>query len=122
MTRKFVATVITHTKNTDDAKRLEVTFADPSGQLHTLSVPAAIASSLAAVLHDFSLASRTAGAIPTKLPKEFAVGAGRYEPMVLVRFEDDAPYGLEAEQAEALARALAEQATLVATVPMALRQ
>lgn len=122
MTHKFIATGVARTATQEGTQRLEISFTDVAGALQTVSIPAALAASLASVLEDFAVSSNAAGPIPTKMPRDFAVGTGRYEQVVLVRFEDDAPYGLEASQAEQLGRALVEQAALVSRAPAPLRQ
>ena len=56
------------------------------------------------------------------MPDSFAVGSGRYEQVVLVRFEDDVPYGLRAAEARLLGEALIEQADEMAGAPVLMRQ
>ena len=67
---------------------------------------------LSALQHLADKPSRS-GPSATKMPKGFAVGTARYEPIVLIRFENDAPYGLDAADAAELGRALVEQAESV---------
>ena len=101
---------------------LEITFADARGQLHAVSITAATARSLSSALEDFAAASRSDGPVATKMPRQFAVGSGRFQQVVLVRFEDDIPYGLEAPQAVQLGRALVAQAEIISAEPTPLRQ
>lgn len=91
-------------------------MADATGEESKLCVTADIASSLLKVLEDFT-STGTAGTTLTKRPKAFAVGTGRYERLVLVRFEDDAPYALRPEDAIGLAEALTEQIETVFSMP-----
>ncbi len=122
MTDKFIAAAITRTQNAADTERIEITFADAKGNLHTVSITAATACSLSSTLGDFAVTSRFDGAVATKMPREFAVGSGRFEQVVLVRFEDDIPYGLQAVQAAQLGRALVEQAKIISCQPVPHRQ
>ena len=122
MAAKFLAEAIARTQNGTDAKRLEITFLDAEGRLQTVSFTPAAARCLSRAIQDFAVASRADGPIPTKMPKEFAVGIGRYEQLVLIRFEDDAPYGLKMSQAAQLGHALVEHAEMAASHPLPLRQ
>ena len=122
MTHKFLVETIITTSNTADAKQFEVTFADSNGQLQTIGLTSAIAGTLAKVLADFAVGSHSLGPVATKMPREFAVGVGRLERVVLVRFEDDAPYGLEIDQATQLGRVLIENAEAIAASPKPILQ
>lgn len=55
------------------------------------------------------------------MPDSFSVGRGRHESVVLVRFEDDTPYGLSAAQAAELGEALLEEAETTADAQYDLR-
>jgi hypothetical protein len=52
----------------------------------------------------------------------FGVGTGRFDDVVLVRFEDDTPYALGPAEATALGEALIDQAELVGARPVRVRQ
>jgi hypothetical protein len=58
----------------------------------------------------------------TKTPDRYAVGRGKYEPFVLLRFEDEPAYGLTAEQAANLGEALLEEAEAVRATRYPMRQ
>jgi hypothetical protein len=60
-----------------------------------------------------TLASSRDGAGLTKLPKRCAVGTARHGPLVLIRFDDDPPYGLDPFEAETLWREVREGAEVV---------
>ena len=93
---------------------LELVVADDGGKESKLRLTAEIASSLLKILEDFSASAALGGAATlTKRPKTFAVGNGSFERVVLLRFEDDAPYALRPEAAIELAEALAEQSDTV---------
>jgi hypothetical protein len=98
---------------------LEIVVADATGKESKLSLNAETASTLFKVLEDFT-STRVAGASATltKRPKDFAVGTGRFERVVLLRFEDEAPYALLPEDAIDLAEALAEQSDTVVSRPL----
>jgi hypothetical protein len=55
------------------------------------------------------------------VPSDFSVGRGRFEQVVLVRFENDVPYALAPAMAAELSRELAEEAADVALTPAAPR-
>jgi len=125
MTQTFAAQAIVSTQGESASERLAITIADAQGREKTLTLSAEMASALAHVLGEFarSADARAASSVlPTKKPAGFAIGAGRYEPLVLVRFEDDVPYGLAAEDALRLGHALIEEAEQLVDVPVPLRQ
>lgn len=108
MMSTFTATSIEKTVRHDGLGLIEMTLADASGKCQTIKVPLDVLRALQSIV---TPAKR--GPEPTKLPKRFAVGSGKYEPVVLVRFEDDIPYGLSAADALTLGQALIEQSTEV---------
>lgn len=125
MTEPFAAQAIVATRAESAADRLAITLCDGMGREHTLTLAAETAVALALVLGEFARSARPATssqALPTKMPSEFAIGAGRFEQVVLVRFEDDVPYGLAAEEALRLGRALIAEAEQLAGAPAPLRQ
>jgi hypothetical protein len=122
MTAKFIAESIARTEVSAETRRLEIAFADAKGRTQTVGVTPAMARALSFALGEFAKDCPSEGPAPTKVPREFAVGTGRYEQVVLVRFEDDVPYALDAEQAERLGRALVDQAEMIADEPVSLRQ
>jgi hypothetical protein len=111
MGKTFVATAVTRTELADGV--IEITLTDASGATRKMCATADVAQTLAQVFADFAEASQSTSATPTKLPSTFAVGTGRYEQVVLIRFENDAPYGLRVDDAAELGRAILEQAEIV---------
>jgi len=95
---------------------IAITIAPEGGRSLTFKLTAATAAIMADAFQHFSKAS-VSGAEPTKLPKNFAVGIGRYEPIVLLRFEDEAPYGLSVDDAAELGEALVEQSMEISNRP-----
>ena len=122
MTTKFVAEAITQTAGAADNKRIEITLTDNRGRLQTISFNLDVARVLARQFAEFEGKESSEGPVATKMPEDFAVGTGRFEDVVLVKFENDIPYGLRATQAAALGRALVEQAKLTAAAPRRGRQ
>lgn len=111
------ATTLLRTAVTKDG-HLDLVMADASGEESKLRLTADLASSLRKVLEDFtSTGAAGTGTTLTKRPKAFAVGTGRFERLVLLRFEDDAPYALRPEDAIGLAEALTEQTETVVSMP-----
>ncbi len=117
MKNKFAATAISRTRKADGGT-LEITLADAAGRETVIKVAADMAQRLAQELGEFAKgALRGRDAALTKRPKSFAVGTGRYDNLVLIRFEDDAPYALDAIDAMDLGEALLEQSESVADRP-----
>jgi len=113
----FAATAISRTNRAEDST-LELELADADGRLVKVRVTADIALGLAQMLKEF--ADRSAQRFEhtlTKMPKTFSVGAGRFDNVVLIRFEDDAPYALAADDAMELGEALLEQSESVGLRP-----
>jgi hypothetical protein len=108
---------------TTNAGHLEVVLVGADGKDVRLRLSADTAASLATILSEFAAQSavRSEAAL-TKRPKTFAVGAGRYERVVLLRFEDDAPYALRPELARELCEALLETSENVIVQPAQLLQ
>lgn len=110
------ATTLLRTTTTKSGD-LELVVADAAGKESKLRLSADVASSLLKVLEDFSASAADRPGTLTKRPKTFAVGNGSFERLVLLRFEDDAPYALRPEDAIELAEALAEQSDAVVSRP-----
>lgn len=115
--KTFHATTLTETAVSSDGRRFELTFVDAEGQRHAISIPSAVAADLVPVLESVA-AARPAGAAGelTRLPKTCAVGHATGERMVLLRFDDEAPYAIELEVAQALAEQLQEQSSELSAV------
>lgn len=121
MAETFFADMIAESEFDRASARLEISLADASGHVQKVSLgPDAVAALVA-------ITSQTARAIAppsrlTKLPNRYAVGHGRHEPVVMLRFEDEPAYGLSVSQAENLAEALLEEAETVADTKYCMRQ
>jgi len=120
MADKFFAELITSSEFDGAGERLEITVSNSTGGSQTLSLgPDALAALAEIVLERAAPHSRER---LTKIPKRYAVGHGRHEPFVMLRFEDEPAYGLSASQAADLAEALLEEAETVADTRYAMRQ
>jgi hypothetical protein len=103
---------------TTKAGHLEVVMVGADGKDATLCFSADTAASLATILSEFAANSAVRSDVSlTKRPKTFAVGTGRFERVVLLRFEDDAPYALRPELARELCEALLETSENVIVQP-----
>ncbi len=110
--KTFQATMLTDTTVSQDRRRFELTFRDADGQEYAISIPSAIAADLVPVLETLAAAQpRMGGAEMTRLPKTCAVGHATGERMVLLRFDDEAPYAIELEVAQAIAEQIQEQSS-----------
>lgn len=106
----------------EGARRLAITLCDDAGAEMTVTIPVEIAAALGRIAGEFAHHADTGNLTPTKMPSGFAIGSGRYEPIVLVRFENDTPYGLSADHAMRLGRALIAEAKQMAGAPPPTRQ
>lgn len=110
MSAKFAARSLVQTKTSEDQRTFELTFVNAGGDRHTLSLPIDVAADLAPVLDSLAHnASGTNGARFTRIPKQWAVGTARHERLVLIKFDDDPPYGLAPEAAESLWQEVREE-------------
>ena len=112
MSGRFVAQSLVETRTSEGQRRLELTFVDARGRKHTLSLPTAIAVDLVPVLKSLA-ESASRGAKFTKMPRQWAVGTAERERLVLLKFDDDPPYGLDIEVAETLWREMREETETV---------
>ena len=118
MTQVFAATMLAQTMTTGDKQRLAISLADASGQTQSLTLTPELATALSLVLQDFSAQTAAPQSAPlTKLPQTFAVGSGVHESLVLIRFEQDAPYALAPDDATELGHALLEQSHILDARP-----
>ena len=122
MSRTFSATTVSRTETAENGQTLQLRLADAGGKLRTLTVTAEVARSLAQVFSEFAETAPSSGIQPTKLPKSFSVASGQFERVVLLRFEQEAPYALPAKDALELAKALLNQSERVAVRPIATLQ
>jgi hypothetical protein len=112
--KTFLATTLTETAIAQDKRRFQLTFIDADGQECALSIPAALAAELVPVLESIAALvppRAGGGAEMTRLPKTCSVGHATGERMVLLRFDDEAPYAIELEVAQALAEQLQVQSS-----------
>jgi hypothetical protein len=75
------------------------------GNWKQFTMPVVVAADLVPVLA--SLAEGVDGTSATrftKMPRQWAVGTARHERLVLIKFDDDPPYGLAPDVAETLWR------------------
>ena len=108
--KTFLATTLTDTAVSQDKRRFQLTFVDADGQQHAISIPSAIAADLVPVLASIAAAqAQGGGGEMTRVPKTCAVGHATGDRMVLLRFDDEAPYAIDLEVAQALAEQLQEQ-------------
>ena len=95
--------------------------ATPQGDA-TLSLSADALAALAEIVSQFSKSTSISGEHLTKIPKHYAVGHGRHERFVLLRFEDEPAYALTPDQAANLSEALLEEVEAISTVRYSMRQ
>ena len=95
---------------------LDITLSDKAGRTTTLSVSADVAHGILNAVRDFAKAEPSKPSL-VKRPTQFAVGTGRHESAVLMRFDDDVPYGLDADTAIEFAHAILDAAQAVEARP-----
>jgi hypothetical protein len=123
MSTTIKAQILQATRVDDAERRLDMTFVDTRGEEHTLSLPLAIASDLAPVLKSLTTAAQHRSRPQfTRLPKNLAVASAEHKRLVLVRFDDEPPYGLSVRDAEHLWRGLREEAQAISSAAVPLRQ
>src|SRR5271168_976508 len=113
MPEKFCAEILTRSEFDRTNSRLEISLCDARGECRTISLSANAVSALVSVLGEHSHVGNAANDL-TKIPDRYAVGHGRHEPFVMLRFEDDPAYGLTAEQALNLGEALLDEVETIA--------
>lgn len=108
MSGKFVAQSLAETRTSKDRRRMELTFVDAKGKKQTLSLPIGIAADLAPVLNTL-VETCAKSATFTKIPKQWAVGTAQHERLLLLKFDDDPPYGFDLDVAESLWREMRDE-------------
>jgi hypothetical protein len=107
---RFVAQSLAETRTSEDRRRFELTFVDAQGQKQTVSIPTGVAADLVPVLNSLAEGlDGTKAAKFTKMPRQWAVGTAQHERLVLLKFDDDPPYGLDLKVAETLWREVREE-------------
>ena len=56
------------------------------------------------------------------MPRQMVVGSAQHERLVLIRFDEEPPYGLDLDEAENLWRGLREETETVSRLKAPLRQ
>ena len=106
----FVVQSLAETKTSEDRRRFGLTFVDARGRKQTISIPISVAADLVPVLNSLAEGvDATKGAKFTKMPRQWAVGTAQHERLVLLKFDDDPPYGLDLKVAETLWREVREE-------------
>ena len=108
-------TIIAHKVCESGPSRLEITLGGRGGQECIVSLTPEVAAAIARLAGEFAHQAGPGGLSLTKMPSGFAIGTGVHDPVVLVRFENDTPYGLSAETAVLLGQALIKEAGQMAT-------
>ena len=123
MSKTFRAQSLAETRIEQGERRLQMTFLDATGARQTISLPALVAADLAQGLKALSAELGDAGTTHfTRMPRHLAVGTARHERLVLIRFDDEPPYGLDVDEAETLWRDLREQTEAVSRLAEPMRQ
>ena len=118
---KFCAELVVRSE-VQRGSRLEIEFSDGTGQHQTISISPDAVAALAEIISQFSTSNQRSSEHLTKIPRHYAVGSGRHEPVVLLRFEDEHAYGLSPDQAVQLGEALLEEAEAMSNVRYPVRQ
>jgi len=121
MVEKFYAEILTRSEFDRANERLEISLCDARGERRMISLSADTVSALASLLGEYSDVRKGANDL-TKIPDRYAVGHGRHEPVVMLRFEDDPAYGLTAEQALNLGEALLDEVETITKAKYPMRQ
>jgi hypothetical protein len=123
MSGNFKAQSLVSTRTKREERRVEMTFVDADGLNQTITLPAAVAADLAPVLKTLSADLSDPGRTQfTRMPRQMAVGSAKHERLVLIRFDEEPPYGLDLDEAENLWRGLREEAETVSRLKAPLRQ
>lgn len=123
MSRTFRARALAQTKTAKDGRSVELTFIDSAGSKRTIGLTSELAAELAPVLATIADGlARRQGPQLTKVPKEWAVGRAQHERLVLIKFDEDPPYGLAIDDAAHLWREVREEAEIVSLMGEPVRQ
>ena len=118
---KFFAQIVVRSE-VQQGSRIEIEFSDVAGNRQTLCLSTDALAALTEIVSQCSTASHGSREYLTKIPRHYAVGSGRHEPVVLLRFEDEHAYGLSPDQAVQLGEALLEEAEAMSTILYSVRQ
>jgi hypothetical protein len=122
MADTFFADMIASSEIDPVTSRLEIALSDAAGRIRTVSLGPDVIAALVAITSEFTRSNPRSFERLTKIPTRYAVGHGRHEPVVMLRFEDEPAYGLSVSQAEQIAEALLEEAETVADAKYCMRQ
>src|SRR5262249_19005300 len=114
MGEHFAAQSLVQTKASEDRRRFELTFVDAEGREQVVSLPTRIAAGLVPGLESLLGAGGPRGGRFARIPRQDAVGTARHERLVLIKFDDDPPYGLDLSVAKTLWREVRKEAESVA--------
>lgn len=119
MGNKFnTETILAHKVSESGPSRLEITLGGRGGRECIVTLTPEVAAAIARLAGEFAHQAEPGGLSLTKMPSDFAIGTGLHDPVVLVRFENDTPYGLSAETALQLGQALIKEAGQMAVQPL----
>jgi hypothetical protein len=122
-TKTFRAQSLAQTRTSKDQRSFEMTFVDAAGAKRTISMPLQMAADLVPVLSALADGvGRSSRPQFTKVPKEWAVGRAQHERLVLIKFDEDPPYGLAIDDAAHLWREVREEAEIVSLMGEPVRQ
>jgi hypothetical protein len=122
MEETFRAEMVVHSEVDRKTGRMEIAVSDTAGHVQKLSLGPDVLAALGAIASELARSHPRSLDTLTKIPNRYAVGHGRHEPVVMLRFEDEAAYGLSVTQAENLAEALLDEAEAVADATYCMRQ
>ena len=123
MAKTFRAQSLAQTRTAKDGRSFDMTFVDAAGAERTINVPLQVAADLLPVLSSLAESlARAKGPQFTKVPKEWAVGRAQHERLVLIKFDEDPPYGLAIDDAAHLWREVREEAEIVSLLGEPVRQ
>lgn len=120
MSDSFIAECAIRGDAAKGSLNLNVTLVNEAGGSELLSLTPAAVAELASILKDHMSDCRCGDL--ARIPNSFSIGHGRYERVVLLRFEDDVAYGLEPELALELAEALSDELSNIETIKFPARQ
>jgi hypothetical protein len=122
MADTFFAEMIVNSEIDGKTSRLEVALVNADGESRTISFgPDAVVALVAIAAEVTGIDARSRHHL-AKIPESYAVGYGRHEPYVMLRFEDETAYGLTPALAAELGAALLEEAETVADYKYHMRQ
>lgn len=106
--QEFHATLLTYSEIDHDEGRIKLTVCDRDGRSQSLTIDGGCAKAIAALVTDMNCHNTL-----TKVPQNYAVGHGTFEPFVLLQFDGDPSYAISAAKASELGEALIAQAERV---------